>query len=73
MYWSDAGRIEAAYLNGIGLLTETGTLFFAFALHDDTIYFTEWHFVYVSLFSPAAKLTAEHHYIFAFCLRYDTI
>ena len=55
MYWgdSDLDMIETAYLNGTGrttLLTENSTHYFAFALHDGHIYFTDWGYVYVSLF-----------------------
>ena len=50
MYWGDVDdmghdRIETAYLNGAlrkTLLNETTGHYFAFALRDGHIYFTDW-------------------------------
>jgi len=58
MYWGDAGhkQIETAYLNGTErrtLLRERGTTYIAFAVHDGTVYFTDWSSAYACLFSPA--------------------
>ena len=61
MYWGDArlDRIETASIDGSGrrvLGTESGNAhYFAFQLHDDDIYITDWFSPWVYLFSPAAK------------------
>jgi len=51
MFWGDAelGTIEGANLDGTGrsvILTETNVRYFAFVLHDRSIYFTDWHSAY---------------------------
>ena len=60
MFWGDVletvrgnsvGKIEASYLDGRGratLLAETSAHYFAFALHDGNIYFSDWLSPYVS-------------------------
>jgi len=47
MYWGDSElqRIEAANTDGSGrrvILTDNRAHYFAFALHDDIIYYTDW-------------------------------
>jgi len=64
MYWGDAylDKIETAYLDGTGrrtLLTEEGVHYFAFALHDGNIYFTDLLNRHACLFSYAMYLIDE--------------
>jgi len=54
MYWGDAkvDKIETSYINGTGrraLMTDSDldTHYFAFALRDGNIYFTDWVYKYV--------------------------
>jgi len=54
MYWGDANltKIETASINGASrrtILNETAAHYFAFALHDGDIYFTDWRYAYVFL------------------------
>jgi len=56
MYWGDAklDKIEKANLDGTGrtvLLRETNVYYFAFVLHDNNLYFTDWYSQYVHVFS----------------------
>jgi len=71
MYWGDVGhaRIETAYLNGTGrrtLLTESSARYYAFAYDAGNIYFTDWRYMYVCLFSPATNLIGEWHHMFVY-------
>jgi len=52
MYWGDnySHRIEASNIDGTGrktLLTDTIARYFAFAFHDDNIYYTDENAPYV--------------------------
>jgi len=73
MYWGDASFdvIETSDLDGNGrriLLNETSAHYFAFALHEGSIYFTDWLKVYVLPAQRYASVTLAMSLCLCVCL-----